>query len=159
MLKICSSTGCKGAAHKQDRHNCSVLVTLKLFIRDLNTWKINITGSHIPPEDNITWVPPTRRQLRIDEDVRDIVALEMQRNHDVSAKAVLERLQQDSSMEKRAPPKRKMSYFLSVMKKTRLRGSDGDVSSSADYHQGEVSGSNGTLPSIGILSVQSVYGT
>ncbi|XP_072024079.1 uncharacterized protein [Amphiura filiformis] len=108
---------CKGMAHKQDRHNCSVLVTLKLFISDLMTWKINVTGNHIPPEDNETWVPPRREKLRIDEDIRDVVALETL-SEEVTTDVVSSRLMQNSSTEKRMPSKRKLSYYLSNMKKT-----------------------------------------
>ncbi|XP_033628012.1 uncharacterized protein LOC117290626 isoform X1 [Asterias rubens] len=46
--------GCKGARHKQDRHNCSVLVTLKLYLSDLHTWKVTITGQHAPQEGTVT---------------------------------------------------------------------------------------------------------
>ena len=105
--------------HKQDRHNCNILVTLKLYIGDLANWRINITGSHIPPEDNVEWRPPRREQLRIDEDMRDVVIMETQKESATNVEQVYQRLLQDSTMDSRTPSKRKMSYFLASVKKTK----------------------------------------
>ncbi|XP_064599685.1 LOW QUALITY PROTEIN: uncharacterized protein LOC135466213 [Liolophura sinensis] len=65
--------GCKGMSHKQDRHNCSLMVNLKLFVSDLMQWRVHITGCHVPVEANFTWIPPTSNQERISEDIRDVI--------------------------------------------------------------------------------------
>ena len=49
---------CKGVQHKQDRHNCSMMINMKLFISDLSTWRIHLTGSHVPPGSPVSWLPP-----------------------------------------------------------------------------------------------------
>ncbi|XP_005090819.2 uncharacterized protein LOC101848404 [Aplysia californica] len=49
---------CRGIQHKQDRHNCSLMINMKLFISDLSTWRIHLTGSHVPPDSSVTWMPP-----------------------------------------------------------------------------------------------------
>ncbi|KAH9496106.1 hypothetical protein Btru_012025 [Bulinus truncatus] len=55
---------CKGMMHKQDRHNCSLMINMKLFLSDLSAWRVNITGSHVPPGSGITWVPPVLYKLQ-----------------------------------------------------------------------------------------------
>ena len=62
-----STLGCKGARHKQDRHNCTLLINLKIFLSDLNTWRVHITGSHVPPDGAIKWQPQASAKQRIDE--------------------------------------------------------------------------------------------
>lgn len=43
--------------HKQDRHNCSLMVNMKLLLSDLSTWRVNITGTHVPCESGVVWSP------------------------------------------------------------------------------------------------------
>lgn len=59
--------GCKGMAHKQDRHNCSVMVNMKLYLSNLNHWQIQVKGDHV--EDGVLWTLPPGR--RINEVTRD----------------------------------------------------------------------------------------
>ncbi|CAC5394140.1 unnamed protein product [Mytilus coruscus] len=59
--------GCKGMAHKQDRHNCSVMVNMKLYLSNLNHWQIQVKGDHV--EDGMLWTLPPGR--RINEVTRD----------------------------------------------------------------------------------------
>ncbi|GFS11897.1 gephyrin [Elysia marginata] len=51
---------CQGMQHKQDRHNCCLMVNLKLFLSDLQHWRVHVTGSHVPDDANVQWVPPAR---------------------------------------------------------------------------------------------------
>lgn len=44
--------------HKQDRHNCSLMINMKLFLSDLTSWRVNITGAHVPPDSGVLWNPP-----------------------------------------------------------------------------------------------------
>ncbi|XP_063429414.1 uncharacterized protein LOC134712149 isoform X2 [Mytilus trossulus] len=59
--------GCKGMAHKQDRHNCSVMVNMKLYLSNLNHWQIQVKGDHV--EDGVLWTLPPGQ--RINEVTRD----------------------------------------------------------------------------------------
>lgn len=43
-------------AHKQDRHNCSVMVHMKLLLSDLTHWRIQVKGEHV--EDGKIWSLP-----------------------------------------------------------------------------------------------------
>ena len=60
-------------SHKQDRHNCSIHINMKIFLADLTKWRVHITGSHIPPESPVLWVPPPPDKQRLDEDLRDLM--------------------------------------------------------------------------------------
>ena len=54
-------------AHKQDRHNCNVMINMKMYLSDLNHWKIQVTGDHV--EEGILWTLP--QEKRINEVTRD----------------------------------------------------------------------------------------
>lgn len=54
-------------AHKQDRHNCSVMINMKMYLSDLNHWKIQVTNDHV--EEGILWTLP--QEKRINEVTRD----------------------------------------------------------------------------------------
>ncbi|XP_062617951.1 uncharacterized protein LOC134279561 isoform X1 [Saccostrea cucullata] len=47
--------GCRGMQHKQDRHNCKVMLIFKLFLSDLTKWRVQITGLHVPKDS--VWLP------------------------------------------------------------------------------------------------------
>ncbi|KAK0041973.1 gephyrin [Biomphalaria pfeifferi] len=55
---------CKGMMHKQDRHNCSLMINMKLFLSDMSTWRVNIIGSHVPAGSRVNWVPPVLYSLQ-----------------------------------------------------------------------------------------------
>nr|KAI8735146.1 gephyrin-like [Biomphalaria glabrata] len=55
---------CKGMMHKQDRHNCSLMINMKLFLSDMSTWRVNIIGSHVPAGSGVNWVPPVLYSLQ-----------------------------------------------------------------------------------------------
>ena len=59
--------------HKQDRHNCSLMLNWKLYLSDLEKWQIHITGSHIPVDSPVTWMLPRTHHQRLDEDTRDLI--------------------------------------------------------------------------------------
>lgn len=61
--------GCSGKTHKQDRHNCSLMVNFKLFLDDLTIWRIHITGQHVP--DDKKWEPPPPENQIIGEELKD----------------------------------------------------------------------------------------
>ncbi|XP_061168591.1 uncharacterized protein LOC133177663 isoform X1 [Saccostrea echinata] len=63
--------GCRGMQHKQDRHNCKVMLIFKLFLSDLTRWRVQITGLHVP-KDSI-WRPS------LDQDSWDGLSLERPR--------------------------------------------------------------------------------
>ena len=73
MIKTCILTGCLGMRHKQDRHNCSLMLNWKLYLSDLEKWQIHITGSHIPVDSPVTWMLPRTHHQRLDEDTRDLI--------------------------------------------------------------------------------------
>ncbi|XP_045171430.2 uncharacterized protein LOC123533700 isoform X2 [Mercenaria mercenaria] len=63
--------GCTGNRHKQDRHNCSLMINWKLYLSDLDKWRIQITGSHVPI--SMDWILPYGEKERFDEDTRDLI--------------------------------------------------------------------------------------
>ena len=65
--------GCPGSRHKQDRHNCSLMLNWKLYLSDLEKWQIHITGSHIPIDSDVIWTLPAPIYQRLDEDTRDLI--------------------------------------------------------------------------------------
>ncbi|XP_052272334.1 uncharacterized protein LOC127872889 isoform X2 [Dreissena polymorpha] len=66
---------CPGPRHKQDRHNCSFMLCWKLYLSDINQWRIQLSGNHVPVDSGIEWRPPTGDPERLDEDTRDIILL------------------------------------------------------------------------------------
>ena len=59
--------------HRQDRHNCSVQVNLKLFLSDLSHWRVQVCGAHVPDNTDVQWQShPPEKQL-LDEDQRDLI--------------------------------------------------------------------------------------
>lgn len=126
-------------SHKQDRHNCSVLINLKLFLTDLSKWRVHITGAHIPADSLMMWVPPPADKQRLDEDLRDLM---ISCSNLGSPKEVTNLLagkmhSQGTSTLRTAPPtKKQISGFVSSMKKRRMT-KNYDVSGE-DAHQEQV---------------------
>ncbi|XP_071079096.1 uncharacterized protein [Haliotis cracherodii] len=112
--------GCKGKTHKQDRHNCRLLVNLKMFLSDTAKWRVHISGSHVPLESNILWEPPKQNQQRINEDTRDVILATV-----ATKKTSSSQIQEVLSKKPVAvdlpvvPSKRKICRFVSSMKKRR----------------------------------------
>ncbi|XP_046575610.1 uncharacterized protein LOC124283662 isoform X2 [Haliotis rubra] len=114
--------GCKGKTHKQDRHNCRLLVNLKMFLSDTAKWRVHISGSHVPLEYNILWEPPKQNQQRINEDTRDVILATV-----ATKKTSSSQIQEVLSKKPAAvdlpvvPSKRKICRFVSSMKKRRKK--------------------------------------
>lgn len=45
----------------------------KLYLSNLDQWKITITGSHVPIDSKVNWTLPTGTKGRLDEDTRDLI--------------------------------------------------------------------------------------
>ncbi|XP_019642782.1 PREDICTED: uncharacterized protein LOC109484042 isoform X1 [Branchiostoma belcheri] len=115
--------GCKGMAHKQDRHNCSLMITLKLFLSDLERWRVRVTGSHLPPDCTFPWVPPPKEKLKVDEDTRDLI-VDYSLNKEKSTSDIYEVIQHHPEVDRgKTPSKKKICYFVSSMKKRRRESS------------------------------------
>ena len=108
-----------GVKHKQDRHNCSVLVNLKLFLSDLSRWRVHISGSHVPPGSGIIWHPPAPSEQRLGEDARDVI-MKYSRERESSAN-IAELLVKQKQMKghDHISSRKRVSYFVSGMKKRR----------------------------------------
>lgn len=110
-------------SHKQDRHNCSLMVNLKLFVSDLMRWRVHITGCHVPVEANFTWLPPTSSLERISEDVRDVILSGSEKK--ASPSQIQQMVSKVIGPEKSAntlitaPSKRQIGRLVSSMKKRR----------------------------------------
>ena len=73
VIFCCYLSECTGSRHKQDRHNCSLMLNWKLYLSDLEKWQIHITGSHIPIDSKVVWTLPAPIYQRLDEDTRDLI--------------------------------------------------------------------------------------
>ncbi|XP_071487036.1 gephyrin-like [Diadema antillarum] len=104
------SEGCQGAAHKQDRHNCSVVVHLKLFLGDLDHWSVKINGHHVAPDSRVVWTPPPPDKVRHDVDMRDLIV--SQREKGESLQDIHKRLMEDPLLARITPSKRRMTNLL-----------------------------------------------
>ncbi|XP_072173446.1 gephyrin-like [Diadema setosum] len=104
------SEGCQGAAHKQDRHNCSVVVHLKLFLGDLDHWSVKINGHHVAPDSQVVWTPPPPDKVRHDVDMRDLIV--SQREKGESLQDIHKRLMEDPLLARITPSKRRMTNLL-----------------------------------------------
>ncbi|XP_038071731.1 uncharacterized protein LOC119740479 isoform X1 [Patiria miniata] len=129
-LRQCGSYGkcvksCKGAQHKQDRHNCSVLVTLKLFLSDLQTWKVTITGQHVPPEGDVTWQSPGRAnpKRQIDEELRDMIFTEADR--ELPVQEIYDKLQNEGAMAGRIVNRGKIVQSVRRRKRLMMKAQTG----------------------------------
>ncbi|XP_066281590.1 uncharacterized protein [Branchiostoma lanceolatum] len=115
--------GCKGMAHKQDRHNCTLMITLKLFLSDLENWRVRVTGSHLPLDCPFPWVPPPKEKLKVDEDTRDLI-VDYSLNKEKSTSDIYEVIQHHPEVDRgKTPSKKKICYFVSSMKKRRRESS------------------------------------
>ncbi|XP_067680678.1 uncharacterized protein [Haliotis asinina] len=155
--------GCKGKTHKQDRHNCKLLVNLKMFLSDTAKWRVHISGSHVPLEYNILWEPPKQNQQRINEDTRDVILASVATKKTSSSQIQEVLSKKPSSVDLPAvPSKRKICRFVSSMKKRRKQrnyncrdnsldgfesvknggedGSDGEGAEDVDTEGGEIEG-------------------
>lgn len=52
--------------HKQDRHNCKVMLIFKLYLSDLTKWRVQITGLHVPK--GTVWHPPNSDEKSLNAD-------------------------------------------------------------------------------------------
>lgn len=52
--------------HKQDRHNCKVMLIFKLYLSDLTKWRVQITGLHVPK--GTIWHPPKSDEKSLNAD-------------------------------------------------------------------------------------------
>lgn len=52
--------------HKQDRHNCKVMLIFKLYLSDLTKWRVQITGLHVPKGS--VWHPPKSDEKSLNAD-------------------------------------------------------------------------------------------
>ena len=103
-------------AHKQDRHNCSILLNLKLYLSNVNYWKVFITGSHVPPDGEVVWCPPPPSKQRLDEDMRDLIVAHADR---ANTSDIVDILSKKNKAPKEKSTKKRISYFVSSMKKRR----------------------------------------
>ena len=142
-------------AHKQDRHNCSVLINLKVFLSNPNQWRIHITGAHVPPESGLQWQPPQTQ--RIDEDLHDLIITCSSNFNTSQMTDILSKKHTIPDTTDTAPPtpsitKKRITGYVSGMKKRRntrdhnvkpqycrrtKTASDGD-NTSAEYSQIQV---------------------
>ncbi|XP_041467853.1 uncharacterized protein LOC121418192 isoform X1 [Lytechinus variegatus] len=102
--------GCSGVSHKQDRHNCSVLVNLKLFLGDLDSWVVTITGQHVDPKDSVVWTPPPKDKLRHGVDVTDLIVSHCQKGD--TLEEIHRKLMEDPELKGIAPTKRRLTHLL-----------------------------------------------
>ncbi len=104
--------------HKQDRHNCSVLVNLKLFMSNLTKWRVHLTGAHLPVDCRLMWEPPPPQTQRLDEDTRDLI---VSFSNKVTSSEIAEILSSKTSVSGRDPVigKKRVAYFVSSMRKRR----------------------------------------
>ncbi|XP_030854966.1 uncharacterized protein LOC115929592 isoform X1 [Strongylocentrotus purpuratus] len=102
--------GCPGVSHKQDRHNCSVLVNLKLYLGDLDHWVVTITGQHVDPKDAVIWTPPPKDKLRHGVDVTDLIVSHCQKGD--SLDEIHQKLMEDPELKGIAPTKRRLTHLL-----------------------------------------------
>lgn len=49
------------------------MLVWKLYLSDLDQWRIQITGSHVPIGSKVTWTIPVGDSERLDEDTRDLI--------------------------------------------------------------------------------------
>ncbi|XP_041352422.1 uncharacterized protein LOC121370940 isoform X1 [Gigantopelta aegis] len=113
------NAGCGGKSHRQDRHNCSFMVNLKLYLSDLTEWRVHLTGSHVPDQSGVSWEPPPPHVQRLSEDRRDAIILYS--TGMTNSADILDVLSSDpnNEMDEEIVSKRKISRFLSSMKKRR----------------------------------------
>ena len=104
--------------HKQDRHNCSVLLNLKLFLANLSEWRIHISGSHLPIDSPTIWQPPAPEMQKMGEDVKDVI-FKYYGKESISNIAELLIKQNQLKGHDQNTSKKRVSYFVSSMKKRR----------------------------------------
>lgn len=101
-------------AHKQDRHNCSLMINLKLFLSDLSRWRVHLSGCHVPIESNVLWEPPAHAVQRIDEDVRDVLLSNSDKASSSQIHEILARTPASGTL-----TKKKIGRFVTSLKKRR----------------------------------------
>ena len=126
-------------AHKQDRHQCSILLNLKLFLSDIQNWRVNITGSHVPPDCGTLWQPPPPGKQRLDEDMRDLIVSYVE---GANTSQIINILSQKHTQKKSAVNKKRVLHFVSSMKKRRRQRDYNYV----DTLQQDVDETSGTRP-------------
>lgn len=134
-------SGCRGLAHKQDRHNCQFMINMKLYLSDLLKWRVHLSGSHIPLDSHMIWEPPAPEKQRISEDTRDAIMC----NADKSSSTKIQELLRKStvnSLSNSIPSKRKICRFVSSMKKRRKLRKYDKSKSSSDVNDAESNDQN-----------------
>ncbi|XP_021365762.1 uncharacterized protein LOC110458405 isoform X1 [Mizuhopecten yessoensis] len=109
--------GCEGMTHKQDRHNCSMMVNLKLFLSDLTQWRVNITGSHIPTDSLIPWRRPPREGERLGEVIRDEIMSKSNKPVSTSSADIQEVLAEKKLLPRSSKVKRRINRFVTGMRR------------------------------------------
>lgn len=127
-------------AHKQDRHNCSIMLNLKLFLSDVNHWKVFITGHHVPPDGSCPWHPPSPEKQRLDEDIRDLIVTYADR---VNPSEIVDIISKKRKLPEMSA-KKKVSYFVSSMKKRRRERDYNYAETVQQMHEKEESGNIGS---------------
>ena len=108
--------------HKQDRHNCTFLLNLKLFLGNVREWRISISGRHLPPDSLISWQPPPPEKQMMDEDAKDVIFKYCGRESNSNIADLLVK-QNRLKGHDQCSSKRRVSYFVSSMRKRRQQRS------------------------------------
>jgi hypothetical protein len=87
-----------------------------MFLSDLAQWRVHISGNHVPIESKIIWQPPPAETLRMDEDLKDTILAKLPH---CDAAEVHSHIEQKCAATMSTPSKRKISYFMSHLKKRR----------------------------------------
>ncbi|ESO94330.1 hypothetical protein LOTGIDRAFT_232559 [Lottia gigantea] len=110
--------GCPGMSHKQDRHNCSFLLNLKIFLSDLTKWRIQITGSHVPDNSSLPWQPPSVSKQLMNQSTKDFIISKCS-TQNVSSTNIQEAIMKEKSVlsPETVLPKRKISRVMYRLKR------------------------------------------
>ena len=122
--------------HKQDRHNCSLLLNLKLFLSNLSEWRIHISGNHLPPESSEQWQPPPPERQKMGEDAKDVICKYYDKESNSNIAELLVKQKQLKGHDQNTSKKR-VSYFVSSMKKRRRERNYSVVKLNDDVHSGQ----------------------
>ncbi|XP_013398821.1 uncharacterized protein LOC106165239 isoform X1 [Lingula anatina] len=115
--------GCSGPRHKQDRHNCSLLLNLKIYLSNLSMWVIRISGRHV--DDKVEWIPPPTSGGHYDEDIRDVL---MTFSDQVSSPSQVHKILVQKKGHADIPSKHKVECFVTSLRRRR-RAKDYDYAS------------------------------
>ncbi len=104
--------------HKQDRHNCSFLLNLKIFLSNLAQWRIHVSGRHLPENSAVPWEPPPPERQKMGEDAKDMILKYYGKE---SNSNIAELLVNENQLKGCGPnaSKARVSCFVSSMKRRR----------------------------------------